>query len=158
MIAIKTYTKEEALQKKVRELELELLSANKKVAELSRYNHHLESLVKGVESTKKSTTITIKSATRVEFVEVGDIVLEPFRGEGAFYELSNGKTITATKAITKFEELLQPFSFFRISKSHLINLDSVKTFYKDRNQILLEGDILLNVARRRRVEFLKIYK
>ena len=158
MIAIKTYTIEEALQKKVRELELELLSANKKIEELTQYNQHLETLVKGVASTKKSTTITIKSATKVEFVEVEDIVCCYADMGYTDIQLSNGKTITATKSITKFEELLQPFSFFRISKSHLINLDSVKTFYKDRNEILLEGNILLKVARRRRVEFLKIYR
>lgn len=29
------------------------------------------------------------------------------------------------------------------------------TLYKDRNQILLQGNITLDIARRRRVEFLK---
>ncbi len=51
--------------------------------------------------------------------------------------------------------MLGEHSFFRISKSHLINPTQVVTFFKDRNQILLNGNLLLDVARRRRIDFLK---
>ena len=158
MLAVKTYTREEALLKQVKELELKLLTSQQKVDELTQYNQHLEGLLKGTENVNQSQTITIKGATKVEFVKVEDIVCCYADMGYTDIFLTNGKTITATKSISKFEEILQSFSFFRISKSHLINLASVKTFYKDKNQILLEGDVLLSVARRRRVEFLKIYR
>jgi len=155
LLTVKTYTKEEALLKRVKQLELELFNSKKEIVKLSAYNQQLESLVKGANSTNQSKTITIKSATRVEFVEVEDIVCCYADMGYTDIHLRNGKIITATKSILKFEELLSSFSFFRISKSHLINLSLVKTFHKDKNEILLEGDILLKVARRRRVDFLK---
>ena len=158
MLTVKTYTKEEALLKRVEELEMKLAFSQNEVTKLTQYNFHLESLVKGIGISQQSKTITIKSATKVEFVEVEDIVCCYADMGYTDIHLSNGKIITATKSISKFEELLHSFSFFRISKSHLINLSSVKIFYKDKNQILLEGDILLKVARRRRVDFLKIYR
>lgn len=158
MLAVKTYTREEALLKKVNELELKLLTSQQKVDELTQYNQNLEGLLKGNESASQSKTITIKGATKVEFVKVEDIVCCYADLGYTDIQLANGKTITATKSISKFEELFQPLSFFRISKSHLINLNYVKTFYKDKNQIRLKDDVLLKVARRKRVEFLKIYR
>lgn len=63
--------------------------------------------------------------------------------------------ITVAKTLSTFETLLEGHDFFRISKSHIINPSYMITLYKDRNQILLQGNITLDIARRRRVEFLK---
>jgi len=127
-----------------------------KLHKSSAYNKALESILQGVGETKSSNIITIKSATKIEFVPINDIVCCSADYGYTEVKLIGDKTITATKPLSTFEQILQEHSFFKISKSHVINTNYIVTFYKDRNQILLKGDVLLDVSRRRRVEFLKM--
>ena len=154
-VKVKEHTKEFLLKEKLKQLENRLLQTQKELQRESEYNNHLESIIEDAESTKKSTTITIKSATKIEFVQVSDIICCNADDVYTDVQLVNGKVITAAKPLTIFENILEQHSFFKISKSHVINTNHIITFYKDRNQILLEGNILLDVSRRRRVEFLK---
>ena len=158
MIKVKEYTAEILLKMKLKEVEDQLLQTQKKLQREAEYNNHLESILKDSESTKKSSTITIKSATKIEFVQVNNIICCNADEGYTHIQLKDGRTITAAKTLSSFEKILEQQSFFRISKSHLINTNHIVTFYKDRNQILLLGDIFLDIARRRRVEFLKTLK
>ncbi|MBL4669148.1 MAG: LytTR family transcriptional regulator [Flavobacteriales bacterium] len=153
-INVKEHTKESLLKQKLKQLEKKLLTTQKELQRESEYNTHLESIIKG-DSVKKSTTITIKSATKIEFVPVNDIICCNADEGYTDVLLIDGRIITAAKPLTIFENILEPHSFFRVNKSHIINTNHIITFHKDRNQILLYGNILLDISRRRRVEFLK---
>ena len=154
-LKVKEHTKESFLKEKLKQLEKQLLSTQKELQRESEYNNHLKGIIKE-SSTKKSTIITIKSATKIEFVQVADILCCNADEGCTDVKLIDGRTITATKPLTVFENILGQHSFFRISKSHIINTTQIVTFHKDRNQILLKGNVLLDISRRRRVEFLKI--
>lgn len=154
MIKVKEHTKESLLKDQLKQLEKQLLKTQKELQRESEYNNHLEGIIKET-STKKSTTITIKSATKIEFVQIDDILCCNADEGYTDVQLIGGRTITATKPLTVFEKILEQHSFFKISKSHIINTNQIVTFHKDRNQILLKGNILLDISRRRRVEFLK---
>lgn len=154
MIAVKEHTKESLLKEQLQQLEKQLLKTQKELQREFEYNNHLEGIIKEG-SAKKSTTITIKGATKIEFVEVNAIICCNADEGYTDVKLIDGRTITASKPLTVFEKILEQHSFFKISKSHIINTAHIVTFHKDRNQILLKGDILLDISRRRRVEFLK---
>ena len=156
MLKLKEHNKESVLKKKLFELEKVLQKTQQKLKQSSEYNKALASILEEDNSTKKSKIITIKSATKIEFVSVNDIVYCTADIGYTDVQLVDGRIITAAKPLTTFENLLEEHSFFRISKSHLINPDYIVTFHKDRNELLLQGDILLLIARRRRVEFLKL--
>ncbi len=155
MIKVKEHTAASLLKEKLKKLEEQLLQTQKELQRESEYNNHLEAVIEEAGSTKKSTTITIKSATKIEFVQVNDIVCCNADEGYTDVQLVNGKVITAAKPLAIFEKILEQHSFFKISKSHIVNTNQIVTFFKDRNQILLQGNILLDVSRRRRVEFLK---
>ena len=155
MITVKEYNKETQLKEKLKELKYQLIQTQQELQQSKAHNKQLEALLLKNTSEQKSTTITIRSATKVEFVKVEDIICCNADFGYTDIQLSSGKTITATKSLNKFEELFQEHNFFRISKSHLINPTHIVTFHKDRNKILLKGNVLLAIARRRRVEFLK---
>lgn len=70
---VKEHTKESLLKEKLKQLEKQLLTTQKELQREAEYNNHLEGIIKE-DSTKKSTTITIKSATKIEFVQVNDIL------------------------------------------------------------------------------------
>jgi two-component system, LytTR family, response regulator len=152
---LKENNEENPLQQKLVALEEQLIKTKEQLQQESAYNKQLEAILTEEQQVKKSKIITIKSATKIEFVNVDDIICCNADEAYTHIELINYKTITAAKTLSTFETILEGHTFFRISKSHLINTNHIVTFFKDRNQILLKGDFLLDVARRRRVEFLK---
>lgn len=157
MFKLKENNEEVILQQKVVELEKLLVKTKEQLQQESLYNKHLEAILTKVPQVKKSKIITIKSATKIEFVNVDDIVCCLADDVYTHIQLKD-RTITASKTLGAFESILEDHSFFRISRSNLINTNFITTFFKDRNQVLLQGDILLEVTRRRRVEFLKKMK
>ena len=147
-----------ALQKRLVELEELLVETRQKLQQESEYNKQLEAILEEEQPSNKSKIITIKSATKIEFVNVDDIICCNADEVYTHIQLNDNKKITIAKTLSSFESLLEGHHFFRISKSHIINPNYIITLYKDRNQLLLQGNILLDIARRRRVEFLKYLK
>lgn len=156
MIVLKENNETIFLQKKIVELEKLLTQTKQKLKLEAEYNRQLETILKEEHPVKRSKIITIKSATKIEFVNVDDIICCDADEVYTHVRLNDSRKITVVKPLSTFETLLEGHDFFRISKSHIINPSYMITLYKDRNQILLQGNIVLDIARRRRVEFLKI--
>lgn len=156
MLKVKEYTEEDELQQKLLELEEQLQQTRQELAKTNQQNKELESILLKTSDTKKSKIITIRGATKIDFVNINDIIYCMADEAYTRVILINDKTIVATKPLTTFEQMLDIQPFFRVNKSCLINTDYIVAFYKDRNQLLLQGDILIDVARRRRVDFLKM--
>ncbi len=155
MILLKENNETIVLQKKLVELEKLLAQTKKKLHHEAEFNKQLEAILKEEHPVRRSKIITIKSATKIEFVNVDDIICCDADEVYTHVRLNDSKKITVAKTLSTFESLLEGHDFFRISKSHIINPSYMITLYKDRNQILLQGNIVLDIARRRRVEFLK---
>lgn len=103
------------------------------MAEVEKQKAELENLLISVNSSaKKPNIISIKSATKIEFVSISDIVYCNADFGYTDIKLKNNKVITAAKPLTAFDQLLEAHSFFWISKSCLINTDHIVTFYKDK--------------------------
>ena len=146
MIVLKENTEAIVLRKRLVELE-ELLTQTKQKLKLeAEYNRQLETILKEEHPVKKSKVITIKSATKIEFVNVDDIICCHADEVYTHIQLKDDKKITVAKPLNTFETLLKGHDFFRISKSHIINPNYIITLYKDRNQILLQGNIVLDIA------------
>lgn len=143
------------LHQKLMELEELLQQTKQELAQTNKQNKELENILLKSSTTKKSNIITIKGATKIDFVNINDIVFCMADEVYTHVQLINEKTIVVAKALSTFEQMLEKYSFFRVSKSCLINTEHIITFYKDKNQVLLKGNIVLDVARRRRIEFLK---
>jgi two-component system LytT family response regulator len=134
-----------------------LHETQKELQRKSEYNNHLEAIIAWAEAAKKSNIITIKSATKIEFVAVNSIVYCNSDGGYTNVILIDGRTITVSKPLIVFEKIVGQDSFFKISKSYIVNKNHIVTFYKDRNEILLKGGLLLAISRRRRVAFFKTF-
>ena len=81
-----------------------------------------------------------------------------FEGDGRYTKiyLKNGKSIFVARLLKSFEDALSDYSFFRIHKSFLINIWSIKEFriHKD-SKIILENGVELSIARRRKSGLIK---
>ena len=68
-----------------------------------------------------------------------------------------GIKILVTKQLGEFEEMLQPYHFFRIHNSHLINLLHVKKYSRgEGGQVTMQNDDIIDISRRKKEEFLKL--
>jgi len=138
------------------DLEQELLAYKEKIEELRAYNNRLKNILLSNKLGEKKFRLAVKTSHRIEFVSILDIIYcKADNGNSEIY-LGGDKMIRITKPLTSLERNLEDFSFFKVSKSYIINMNFVIAFHRDINQIELPNDVFLDLARRKRSEFLKM--
>lgn len=98
--------------------------------------------------------ITIKSAKRIDFIPLNEIIYCSADLSYTNIITENHNIILATKSINEFEGIFKNYTFFKISKSLLINLNQIHSYNRKNNQVVMKNKDLLDVARRRKTEFL----
>jgi two-component system LytT family response regulator len=68
---------------------------------------------------------------------------------------SNFHSITTSKTIKEYEEILIPHKFIRVHKSHLVNAEFVSGYSSQSNNIILKDGTMIEVSRRRKKEVLE---
>lgn len=91
------------------------------------------------------------------YLTVSDIVrIESDGGYSTFYTRDGAKYLVA-KNLKDYEDILPEKKFFRVHKSHLINMDKVKKYIRtDGNFIEMEDGSIVEIARRKKDEFLQL--
>jgi len=113
--------------------------------------HNFEDKIIGVKK------IAIHTIEGLSFIKIEDIIR--FQADGNYTRifLMSTKKITATKTIKYFEELLKDFNFFRIHKSHFINLNCIVKYIKGKSgHVLMVDETTIEIAIRRKEGFLNI--
>lgn len=102
-------------------------------------------------------TIALSASDGISFVKMSDILRVEANGRYAKFYLLNKETIVVSKTLGDFEEILSANQFFRIHDSSIINLNHVKKYIRgDGGTVLLSDNTELDVARRRKDEFVKL--
>jgi len=100
--------------------------------------------------------LTIKGATKIDFVKIEDILCCEAAESYCNFIMINGATITSSKTLKHFDAILTEYEFFfRANKSHLINLNCVKSFVRAKNLIVLKNDFTVEISRRNKKQFLE---
>jgi two-component system LytT family response regulator len=140
----------------VDELKAAIEKASQK-RKLSSGNERLEMLLQNLVADKKELPrIAIPSMEGLQFVETAHIIyLEANSNYTCFYLINNIK-ITVARTLKDFEELLPTSVFMRIHHSYIINKNLVKKYIKgEGGQVVMVNDSVLDVARRKKEEFMK---
>ena len=125
-------------------------------ADLSQRNmeQQLQNLFKNLKPDQKKV-ITIPSLTGFETLKVEDIIHLEADTSYTYIFTKNEKTMVS-KPIKFYEDLLDDNSFFKTHKSHLINIDHVKKYFKGKQSyVLMSNDAQVPISVRRKDEFLK---
>lgn len=102
-------------------------------------------------------TLALSASDGISFVKMSDILRVEANGRYAKFYLLNKETILVSKTLGDFEEILSANQFFRIHDSAIINLNHVKKYTRgDGGTVLLSDNTELDVARRRKDEFVKL--
>ncbi|SHE96701.1 two component transcriptional regulator, LytTR family [Arenibacter palladensis] len=105
---------------------------------------------------RKFTKIALRSSEGIDFVEANQLLhVEANHVYSNFY-LVNGKKIMVSKPLGDFEPLLESCNFFRVHKSHMVNLDHIKKYVKGKGGYLILTDgSHVDVSIRKKEELLK---
>jgi len=95
------------------------------------------------------------SNNKTLFVEANAIVRCEADGNYTKIFFTSGKSELVTKLIKDLEETLKDFNFYRIHKSHLINIDHVKAFVRSDDDITMADDSVVPLSRTEKANFLK---
>jgi two-component system, LytTR family, response regulator len=108
-------------------------------------------------SKSQDEKIAIPTGDGLEFISINTILhIESSSNYSKIY-LQNGKNILVTKLLKDFEDMLLPYRFYRIHNSHLINLKYIEKYIKgEGGQVRLINGTIIDVARRKKDEFLKL--
>jgi len=127
-----------------------------KPGKLNKITERLQMFSQHYNVPNKFEKIGVAAIDGIYFVYLKDIVR--FEGEDNYTHifLKNGEKITASKTIKAYEDMLAGANFFRVHKSHVINLNFIKKFVKgDGGFLVMEDGKQIDVSRRRRPAFVE---
>ncbi len=90
------------------------------------------------------------------FVEIKDIIYCEAQGNYTLFHLIDKEKIIVSKTLKIYAAILEDLSFFRISRSHLININHIKKYGKQKcPTVTMRNGSTVSVSVNRRVAFLE---
>lgn len=126
--------------------------------EIKEYFETIKELSKSIKTNKYSSRITIHHQKGIKIINDSDIVYLEADGNCTNLFFVDGTKYLDTRTLAVYEEILNPQHFFRIHKSHIINLDFLTEYISEGNLVLLKNGSKLSVSRNRTPDFLKRLK
>tara|TARA_B100000780_G_scaffold278418_2_gene251896 strand:- start:1678 stop:2430 length:753 start_codon:yes stop_codon:yes gene_type:complete len=99
--------------------------------------------------------IVLPTLENLLFVESKEIIRCESTDNYTHVYLNTGKKILVSKNIKHFEEVLEPLGFYRIHRSHLVNLNYIVEYYRgEGGYVIMKDESSIPVSRRKKVPFL----
>jgi two-component system LytT family response regulator len=113
-------------------------------------------LLSNIKSGTKLKKVAIPDGDGLVFISLADIIRCDSDGNYTYFILNNGKKIMSSRTLGEYEDMFQGENFFRVHRSHLVNLDHVKKYIKgEGGYVVLSDNSQVEVSRRKKVEFLE---
>jgi two-component system LytT family response regulator len=124
----------------IEDLENAVIKVKKRLSENNPFQE-LENLMSNLrKEISTSRRIALPLNGQIDFVVVSDI--RRCVGESAYttFYLKDGSKKVVSKTLKEYEDLLSEYSFSRIHKSHLVNVNCIKSFVKSEGGYVLMDD------------------
>jgi len=109
------------------------------------------------ENKTQDDKIAISTTEGIEFVPIRSIIHIESKSNYSKIFLTENKSITVSKILKDFEEMLLPYNFYRVHNSHLINLNYIQKYVRSQGgHVQLEDGTIIDISRRKKEEFLKM--
>jgi two-component system, LytTR family, response regulator len=134
-----------------------LVEAVNRVKELNsgnQFQEKIDVLISNINSLEK---IGLPAADGIRFVKIHDIIRCESDNNYTLFYLKNKEKILISKTLKDFETLLSGSQFFRIHKSHLINLRYIDKYVPgEGGYVIMEDGSHADVSRRKKEGLLKL--
>lgn len=113
-------------------------------------------LLSNIKSETKLKKVAIPDGDGLVFISLTDIIRCDSDGNYTYFILNTGKKIMSSRTLGEYEEMFEGENFFRVHRSHLVNLDHVKKYIKgEGGYVVLSDNSQVEVSRRKKIEFLE---
>lgn len=122
-------------------------------------NKNLEVLLNNIKGgSQNNHKIALPTLEGLLFVKVSDIIYCESEGPYTRFFLRQPDKIITSKNLKEYEDLLSDYSFFRIHKSYLVNLQEIQKYIRgEGGQLIMSNGAALAVSKQRKENFLQIY-
>lgn len=123
----------------------------------SQSNQRLELLLENIHTKKQERQrLAVPSNSGLEFIKIESIVYLEASGNYTHFFLQDKSKYTASRTLKEFEDLLPTDTFIRIHHAHIINKNFAERYIRgEGGQVVLSNGITLDIAKRKKSEFLK---
>ena len=120
-------------------------------------NNRVELLLQNfLEEKAAHQRIAISSMEGLQFVPTDDIIYLEANSNYTIFHIAGNRKITVAKTLKDFEDMLPASLFIRIHHSYLINKNGIEKYIRgEGGQVVMKNGVVLDVARRKKEEFLK---
>jgi two-component system LytT family response regulator len=92
-------------------------------------------------------------------LKLDDIIYCEAERSYSIFHLEGNKTVTVSKPLIEYDQILQNTSFLRIHKSFLVNLHHVKEYHRgEGGMVIMSNNAEIEVSRRKKEQFLERIK
>ncbi len=120
------------------------------------FNVLVENIRKAADSPKK---VVVPTSDGMHVIKISEIIRLESSSNYTTFHLHNQKPLLASKTLKEFDGMLHGYSFNRIHKSHLVNMNFVKRYVQtDGGYLILEDGSQIPVANRKKEQLLSILK
>jgi two-component system LytT family response regulator len=100
---------------------------------------------------EKRKTLVLRTSDKIHYLDTRNIIRCESDRNYTLFHLNNSQRIIVSNPVKDYEELLDDYGFFRIHKSHLVNLSFVESYIKgDGGYLLLKNKTKLPVSMRKK--------
>lgn len=100
--------------------------------------------------------LSVAAVDGIHFVHIRDVQRLEAEDNYTHIFLKTGKKLTASKTIKWYEDLLEAMNFYRVHKSHVINLNYMTKYVKgEGGYLVMEDGKKIDISRRRRPAFME---
>jgi len=115
-----------------------------------------KTLLSNVKPENKLKKVGIPDGDGLIFINLADIIRCDSDGNYTYFLLTSGKKIIASRTLGEYEQMFADDNFFRVHRSHLINLEHVKKYIKgEGGYVIMSDNSQVEVSRRNKNEFLE---
>lgn len=138
----------------------ELIQAVHRFEEKSGQKNSLDkqfkTLLSNIRPENKLKKVGIPDGDGLIFINLSDIIRCDSDGNYTFFILITGKKIIASRTLGEYEQMFVDDNFFRVHRSHLINLQHVKKYIKgEGGYAVMSDNSQVEVSRRNKMDFLE---
>ena len=142
----------------IEELQITIKKAEQQIA-LNNTAERLETLAHNLTGKNQFQKIAIPTMEGLLFFNLSDIIYLEAESNYTTLHFVNHPKLIASRTMRDFEELLPSDMFFRTHNSYIINLNFIKRYLKgDGGQIEMQNGHFVDVARRKKEEFIKMIR
>jgi two-component system LytT family response regulator len=121
------------------EFKAAIAKAKEKI-EVKKQNLNIENLLQYLKSGNREVPkIALPTLKEIMYVRVTDIIRCEAANSYTTFHLQNNEQVLVCKTLKEFAELLKPHNFIRTHQSHLVNINTIKSYLSEDG-----GTLLLN--------------